>query len=229
MDHQRQPVFTERGVEDRGHVQRVGFRRDLAAQQITAMRVGEGEWIAAGAVPGAEPALEISTPGPIDALDGSERLRIRRRAHTRFAAVRETGALQHFAQGAFRRPDQVRMRGGEFHAQLARPPVPALARRQDVRKDLITELARRVVWRPPAVGECSDTPGLVPLQPLVDGLARNRIDLGQRRNAFALVVIVNQLNPEVHGLALFPRHRFLACRRGAQNPQLQSTVTHVLG
>src|SRR5260370_41775950 len=68
--------------------------------------------------------------------------------------------------------------------------------------------------RAAAVGEPCHACSVMALQPLVDVLARHAIYLGQRGNALAIDVILNQLDAEVHGFALFPRHCFLACRFG---------------
>src|SRR5207248_11789292 len=48
------------------------------------------------------------------------------------------------------------------------------------------------------------------------------INLGKRRNALAPLVIVNQLDTEVHGFALFPRHCFLACR--SENSKTSTSI-----
>src|SRR6202023_4279319 len=98
------------------------------------------ERIAARAVAGAEPSLEVRAPGLIGAIDRRERPPIGRRANPRLAAVRQPGPLQHFPHRAFGRPQDVRMRRGPFYAQVPRPPVPAFARGDDVRDDVVAEL-----------------------------------------------------------------------------------------
>ena len=52
----------------------VGTRDDLAANQITAMRVSDGERIAAIAVAGGEVAFEVHAPELIRTRDQRERL-----------------------------------------------------------------------------------------------------------------------------------------------------------
>jgi hypothetical protein len=52
----------------------VHARDDLATNQITAMRVSDGEWIAALAITGGEVAFEIHTPQLIRTGDQRERL-----------------------------------------------------------------------------------------------------------------------------------------------------------
>src|SRR5712671_1174279 len=159
---------------------RVGPGCDLAAQQVTAVRVGNGERIAALAVGGAEPAFEVGAPGLIGGIDGGERLPIRRRADPRLAPVRQAGPFQYFADGAFRRPYDLRLRGGEFDAQFSRPPVPALARGNDLSDDVRAELVRAMLRRAAAVGEPRHARRVMALEPLVDGLARHAINLGKR-------------------------------------------------
>ena len=105
----------------------------------------------------AEPALEVGAPGLIGGIHGGERLGVRRRRYAWGGTVGQAGTLQHFAHGAFRRPDDLGMRGGEFHAQLAGSPFPAVARGDDMRNDLVTELARRVVRCAAATGESGDS------------------------------------------------------------------------
>src|SRR6516162_3513781 len=61
-DRQRQPMLAERRLEDRPHMLGVGARHGLTAQQVTAVRIAQGERIAAPPVAGAKPALEIGTP-----------------------------------------------------------------------------------------------------------------------------------------------------------------------
>jgi hypothetical protein len=69
VNHQRQSMFVKGGVENRSDVRRIGFFDDVTAQQESAVRVGDGQRIAACAVRGAEPALEIGAPGLIGLLD----------------------------------------------------------------------------------------------------------------------------------------------------------------
>ena len=126
--------------------------------------------------------------------------------------MREASALQHLADGAFCRPRHIGMRGGQFHPQLARSPMPALARRDDVPDDLVCELARKMQRHAAAIGEPGGALGPVTREPLVDRLPRHPINLGERGNAFSLVVILNQLDAKIHGSVLLPRHCFKHAR-----------------
>src|SRR5215831_18421527 len=54
--------------------------------------------------------------------------------------------------------------------------------------------------------------GLVTFPPLVNRLARDLIQLGQRADAFSLFVFFDHSDTLVHGSLLLPRHTFLACR-----------------
>ena len=162
----------KRSLENRSHVRAIGLGRDMAAQQITAVRVGHGKRIAPRTIRSAKPPFEIGTPGLVGGINGGEWLPIRRRADPQLPAMCEAGALQHFANRAFGRPRDVRIGGGEFHPQLSRPPLPALAHRDDMRDDLAVEPAWAMLRRATAVGESDDTLGVMPLQPLVNGFAR---------------------------------------------------------
>src|SRR4029077_6075068 len=140
----------------------------------------KGKRIAALPVGGAEPAFEVGAPGLIGGIDGGERLPIRWRTDPRLAPVRQAAPFQYFADGAFRRPPDLRLCGDEFDAQFSRPPVPALARGNDLRDDLLAELVGCKLRRAAAVGEPCHACSVIALQPLVDGLARHAINLGKR-------------------------------------------------
>jgi len=77
-DRQRQTMLLEGRREDRPHVLFVGPRHCLTAQQVAAVRVGQGERIAPPAVAGAEPALEIGAPHVVGRAHCRKRLRVGR-------------------------------------------------------------------------------------------------------------------------------------------------------
>ena len=172
VDHQRQTILVKGCLEDGVHVQRIGLRHDVAAQQIAAVRVGDGERIATGAVGGAEPAFEIGAPSLIDCLDRGERLLERRRAYPRLPPMRKSGALQHLPDGAYRGPRHVGMRGGQLHPQFARAPMPTLPRRNDVRLGLLANLVRPAMRRTAPIRQPSYPFRRMPRQPLIHRLAR---------------------------------------------------------
>src|SRR5271157_2721334 len=84
-------------------------------------------------------------------------------------------------------------------------------RAMDLRVQLIQEHAEG--QRVSALAEIYD----IARQPFVNRLARDVIDLGQRRNPLTLGVFLNQLDTQVHSSVFLPRHRFPACRCGTQN------------
>jgi hypothetical protein len=124
--------------------------------------------------------------------------------------MRQSGALEHFADARFGGPGDFRMRRRKFDAQLARSPTPAIARRQDLRDHFIAEPSGRMLRLAASVGKRSDTASIIPVEPLVNGLARDLVNLGERGDAAAFLAILNEPNPQVHGVALFPRHRLPA-------------------
>src|ERR1700722_11365301 len=136
--------------------------------------------------------------------------------------MREPGALKHFADGGLGRPRDRRIGRHKFHPQLARPPVPAMPRGDDVRAPSLGHPAGKTPRHPTAIGQPRDALAIVTRQPLVDRLASDAIDLSQRLNAFALVVLLNQSDTEVHRCVLLPRHRFPACR--SRNPKSSTPI-----
>src|SRR5262249_12662288 len=95
----------------------------------------------------------------------------------------------------------------------------ALARGDNCLDDRLLQPRRRVLRSAAAIVQSGDPFRLITLQPFVNGLTSDLIHLRQRRDRFALLVIVNQLDTQVHGSVLLPRHRFLACRFRTQNAQ----------
>jgi hypothetical protein len=64
-DSLRQSVFAKGGFEDGAHALRVGLLHRLAAQQITAPGIADGQRIDACSVAGLKPALEIGAPDAV--------------------------------------------------------------------------------------------------------------------------------------------------------------------
>jgi hypothetical protein len=129
----------------------------------------------------------------------------------------EAGALQHFADGAYRWPRHRWMRGYQFDPQFARTPMPMLPRRDDVRLGLFANLVGPGMRRPASIRQSRYPFRLMPRQPLIHRLPRYPVNLGQRRDAFTLFVFFDQSDTLVHGSVFLPRHCFLACRPGTQN------------
>jgi len=81
-----------------------------------------------------------------------------------------------------------------------------MTRRHNMRNHFVGEPPRRMQRHATAVGQPGHALGIVTLQPLVNGLASDLINPGQRLNAFPFVVILNQLDTKIHGSVLLPRH-----------------------
>ena len=119
-DGQRQAVALEELLDQR--TDRVGpGRDDDAGQQETAVGVADGQGVAAFAVAGAEPALEVDAPDIVGRADGAERPAGRGRATAPAARAHQPFRLQQIAHRAGRRPHHVGARASAPRAACAAP------------------------------------------------------------------------------------------------------------
>jgi hypothetical protein len=208
-DRQRQAMLLERRLEDRPHIRLVRSRHRPTAQQVTAVRVGQGERVAPPTVTGAEPAFEIGAPHVVGRLHCRKRLGVGRTPPPLARPADHTFAPQPLADRAGRRRRQLGMVLNQLHPQLLRPPVrPALAQPQhrlhhgNVMR--LTVLQRRVRALHQTRGAVRD----IPAEPLVAGLAADPVLMAQHRH-----LILARQNPSdklhslVHVTGLSPRHR----------------------
>src|SRR5215471_128895 len=208
-DRQRQPMLAECRLEDRPHMLVVGAHHCLTAQQVTAVRIAQGERIAAPPVAGAKPPLEIGAPHVIGRRHRGKRPGIGRAAASPRQALDQTLAPQPIADRARRRNCHLRMPLAQLHPQLLRTPMaPALAQLQhrlhypDVVCLAVPQRGMRALPQP------RRTLTEVPPQPFVAGLAADPILPAQHRHLIlARQNPSDKLRPFVHPTGLFPWHR----------------------
>src|SRR5271154_2892445 len=124
-DGARQTELAEGLIDDRPH--RIdGFRHDAAVDQEAAVGIGEGQGIAARAIAGAEPALEIDAPKIVRPADRQERLGQRHPRPTPAPRPAQSFAAQQVADRRWRRPRSLRVPALQYRAQLLRTPIRSL-------------------------------------------------------------------------------------------------------
>src|SRR5215813_7156691 len=232
-DRLRQAMLLEGRREDRPHILLVGPRHRLTAQQVTAVRVGQGKRITAPAVGGAEPPLEIGAPHVVGRAHCRKRLGIRRTPPTLAQPAGHTLASQPLPDRAGRRHRQLGMVLGQLHPQLLWPPVwPALAQSQHrLHHGNVMRLAvlqRRVRALRQTRGALRD----IPAEPLVAGLSADPILPAQHRH-----LILARQNPSdklyslVHLTGRSPRHRQVPPAGSSNLSPIQpvNSVTYLLG
>src|SRR6202522_2412213 len=105
----RQTILPERRLEDGEHLFGVGFFHRLAAQQIAARRIADGQRIDALTGQRQKPPLEISTPKLIRFYRLLKWLRVRRGLAKPSPGHRQPFSLEQRADGAGRRQHQPRL------------------------------------------------------------------------------------------------------------------------
>ena len=129
-DRLRHPVLAKRRFEDRLHPLGVGLLHRLAAQQVAAVRVGDGQRIDACAIAGAKPALEVGAPDPVGPVGRGERLRVGRNPPPLACArITNPSRASIVADGARRRPLLPRLLAAPALASAFADPTCMCARR----------------------------------------------------------------------------------------------------
>src|SRR5436190_5617334 len=133
-DGPRHPILPERADHDGLHYLPPGAgAQPLAAQQITAVSVGQSKRTALVTITRAEPSLEVHTPHRIGLLSVPQRHAAGRGSAPASARKGQTMALQDLADGALRRTMRSSHLALETGQQLGRPPArPLLLQIQEV-------------------------------------------------------------------------------------------------
>ncbi len=209
-------MLPEGRLEDRPHVLLIGTGDRLTPQQITAVRVTQGERIAPPAVSGAEPApcsgqgraLEIGAPHVVGRRHRGKRLRVGRTTPPPPRPTDQPLVPQPIPDSTRRRDREFRMERAELHPQLLRSPSPALAQihhRLHHRDIMGLAMAQRRVR---ALPQARRAVTAIPPEPLIAGLAADPVLSAQRRHRIlAGQNPSDKLRPFVHLTGLFPWHR----------------------
>ena len=206
-DRKRQPELAKRRLEHWPRMAGVGPVERLAAQQIAAHRVADRQRVAALAVAGSKPALEVGAPDRIGRAGGLKRRNERRTA----APARPGQALlaQPLADGARRRRTNLGQALDQLAAQLlgAKRRI-ALAQRQ---RRLDSRLVARLPMherRATALLQPLEALRLMARKPFVAGLAADP-ERGANLAHRCLVIARRQhkTHPFIHRPGLSPRHQ----------------------
>src|SRR5262249_1290648 len=207
-DRKRQSVLLERplkNVPDDGEVSPDGA---LAADQVPAVRIGDGERRAPLPIAGHEVTLEVDAPDVVGCSASLKRSHVRGRCWAPPAAPSQAPTPQQLADGARCRECQVGPLGGEVHKKLfrspARPPAPRLG-------DQVHELPLNSVWmkqrRPRVLSQTRCSELFVSREPFVARLPSDpeRITQLRHRELAALAGLYEQ-QLLIHRARLFPGH-----------------------
>lgn len=131
-DGRRQPVFCENPLQNRTHARR---RRldDIDGDQVAAQGVGDGQRIAAAAIAGAVPALDINGPFAARRHHPGNHVGYRDRPPGATAALDQPCAFQDVADRRQRRPGHPKHLVLQPAPDLLRPKVRELAPHRDNR------------------------------------------------------------------------------------------------
>ena len=210
-DHLRQTKLPERRRHHRPGMAAVGPRQRLAAQQIAAVRIGQGQRFATRPVARPEPAFQIDAPHRVGIPTIRKRRRARRRSVTAAARHRKTLAPQQVADAALRRPPRFRFRLRQIGPDLLRTParVARTHRQKPIHHQRTHRL--RMVQRRTAPVRKTHRPRLpVTLPPLVGNPAAYPVTTAKLRNRQrSIIPFQHHLQSFVHHTALIPGHDHL--------------------
>ena len=169
----RKPELAEHPLEDGEGVGLLRGMERLAAEQIAAGEVGDGQRVTVATIGQHELAFVIGAPEVI----GPSRLRQRgalRLVATFTAVLDQAMPIEHCMHGADRRRLDVVVAAAQLRADLGRTPARMLALElHDQRFDLHRQLVRLSEWPSAAVSEPFAPQIPVPLEDLVASLARD--------------------------------------------------------
>ncbi len=169
-DPRGQAVLPESRFHQRPHVRRVAARDPLTTQQIAARRIGNRQRIAAFAVAGVEPTLEIDRPNLVGRLGAGE-LTGRRGVAPAHTGVGESVAFQQRPDSGVRRPIDVRVGALESRFELVfAPSGTARPQGQDLSLDLGGKGLRLPFGRFGLIGQSGDALLGIAIEPFVAGL-----------------------------------------------------------
>ena len=203
---QRHAVAPERRL-DRRHDRRRARRHDHDRKKIPAPRIADRQRIAARAVPGPEPALEVDAPDIVRTRRPERTLR-RRQTAPQTAARHKTLRAQKIAHRARRRPHRP---GVLAHQHRPKLPWTPERMRQAQRHDRIRNLRRHrtavAQRRARTLLQTGHAAVPVPAEPLIARLAADPVRRAQRRHRrLAAMPRQHKIQLLVHPTGLSPGH-----------------------
>src|SRR5215831_6161628 len=230
---QRQTKFQKRDIEHRPDVLAVSPPQRLAAQQVPAVGVAQGQRLAMRAVAGQKPALEIDAPYRIGIAARGKWGARWRTAPAPLAFDRQSFAVEQLPDRARRRPWRRGIVPLEPGPHLDRPPAAMrLAHRQAALGDRRTHRLRVRMRRPRPFAEPREPIQPIALQPFVAGLAREPETTAQRRHRlFTRFRRRHKAHPLIHRTGPQSSHRRVPPRRRVHPLPMSPVynVTHLPG
>jgi hypothetical protein len=114
-DRAGQAELAESIEEDGTDVLAIGFWDRMAADEVTGVGIGDGEWVAALAIAAEEPTLEVGTPDIVGLTGMSEGLVVFGVAGTFAPCVAKAFAAEDFANGAGCGPGEIGFLSFQHH------------------------------------------------------------------------------------------------------------------
>src|ERR1039457_4633222 len=204
-------MLAEGSFEDGAYPLGIGLLYRLAAQQVSAPGIGNGQRVDARSIAGAEPALEVGAPDAVGLHGMLKRLRVGFCFASPLARYHQPGALDDLAEGAGGRPAAPRLIAIKNPLQLARTPAHVrFPQRQhclfDLRRRLVGMMPRSPVqFHQPAGPMLTITP-----QPYIASLPRDPIAAAQLpHRLFIALILIDKAQLLVHHTARSPGHEEL--------------------
>ena len=201
-------MLAECGLEDGLHPRAVGLLHRLAAQQIPAVGVGDGQRIDARTIAGAKPALEVGAPDPVGRIRRAQWLGVRRHPPTLLACNHQPLPRDHLPDGAGRRPPLSRPLLRQRIFQLPRTPLHVRPTKLQHRLlDRLRRLVRMALRCPPQVPQPFHPGFPIAPQPHVSGLPRHPVHPTKVADrVLAAFYFHDEPHPFIHDTARFPGH-----------------------
>ena len=178
-----------------------GREQSLAAEQEAAIAVGHGQGMAVEPVTGTEVALEVRRPDLVGSPHEGVGSAGVAQAGSSARLWDQTVAFENVASGAAGRPFPMGVASGDNLQQLLGSPagMPPASLEQSL-GDLGRSLMRTGVGAPGQVRQASGSFGLVPIDPLVPGLAADPVPVTELRDTQQLtLVIADKPHLLIHG------------------------------
>ena len=207
-DHVRQAVFTEDRGEDRPGDLAALVGDDLAAEQVSAVGIGDGQGLALASVAGGEPAHVVDAPDSVGRVAGGERLGVGRDAAPSSSVGDQAVSAQDLGDGASRRP----VCAGLFLAKpgedlLGSEVRMATAEREDGLFEVAWYGVGMMMGRSRVIEQSIGALVFVALKPLVDGASADVVAPAQLGDGVVAGAEVDDHSHSlVHRVAYLPWH-----------------------